>query len=113
MSFKLLVLILFVSLVLAAGLLGYRLFYQTPVADSSAVTGSGIVAQGLSGSVSGGQTSLEDADYNRLLRVIAGITKIDRSLFTKPAFVSLFNFTVNIPNPVPGRRNPFAPVGLP
>ena len=116
MSLKLLFTVIFVSLLLAAGLLGYRLFYQDPVASNAvAESGAGVLSQALlnNGGNSNGQIDAEALEYARLLRVIGTITSIDRSIFDRPAFLSLFNFTATIPNPAPGRSNPFAPVGAP
>ena len=114
MSLKLLFTVIFVSLLLAAGLLGYRLFYQAPVSSSAkAENASGVLSQALLNNNSNGQIDAEAAEYARLLRVIGTINSIDRSIFGRPAFLSLFNFTATIPNPVPGRTNPFAPAGAP
>lgn len=113
MSLKLLFTVIFVSLLLAAGLLSYRLFYQNPTASDAALeSGAGVISQALLNN-NNAATDTEDAEYARLLRVISTITSIDRSIFDRPAFLSLFNFTATIPNPVPGRSNPFAPVGAP
>ncbi len=38
--------------------------------------------------------------------------KLDNSIFTDPAFVSLSDFGVTIPAQNVGRRNPFLPVGV-
>ena len=114
MSLKLLFTVIFVSLLLAAGLLGYRLFFQDPVASGvAAEAGPGVLSQHLLNGNITDQVDGEAAQYARLLRVIGTITSIDRSIFDRPAFLSLFNFSATIPNPVPGRNNPFAPVGLP
>ena len=111
MSIKLLFLSIFVALILAVSLLGYRLWYQAPKPSTTA-TETGVVAQGfLSGSTA--PANATDAEYARLLRVIGAITDIDRSIFSNPAFRTLINFSIVIPNPTPGRANPFAPVGAP
>lgn len=114
MSFKLLFIIIFVSILLSAGLLGYRLFYQAPKsADAAAGSQSGVVAQGLFKTGAGQPTDPDEAEYARLLRVIESIDKLDSSIFTSKVLLSLINFPSNVPNLVPGRPNPFAPVGLP
>ncbi len=111
MSFKLLITAIFVSLILAATLLGYRLIYRDPVAsDSSATTGAGVVSQGLLNPVGAQPATGEDLEYARLIRVIGTIKTIDRSIFSDPVYLSLVNFRVTIPTPTPGRRNPFAPI---
>lgn len=113
MSFKLLFTIIFVSLLLAVGLLGYRLFYQDPVLSEVADDGSGVSSAGLSVEGEDGNINSEATDYARLLRVIEGIPSIDRSIFTSAVFTSLFDFNFTIPSQTAGRRNPFAPVGTP
>lgn len=38
--------------------------------------------------------------------------KLDNSIFSEPAYQSLTDFGVVIPQQTPGRRNPFAPLGF-
>ena len=40
-----------------------------------------------------------------------GQVKLDTSIFSDPIFASLTSFARPIPNQIPGRKNPFAPIG--
>lgn len=114
MSFKLIIAIIFVSLLMAGGLLGYRLFLTDPAASNSAAAinagDSGLAAQGLNSSLTPAEA--ERSDFTRLLARFNAIGDLKTGVLSSPAFRSLYDFIFPIPTPAPGRNNPFAPAGL-
>ena len=83
------------------------------------VVGAAIYFYMQGGSVPDGVTSLEVAEYTEatiagskvlgLLNQIRGL-EIDKSIFDSPAYQTLRDYTVEIPEVNVGRINPFAPI---
>lgn len=114
MSFKLLFSIIFVSLLLSASVLGYRLFLMAP--DPSAVapeSATGVTSQGLSETGEATSADPDAMEFARLLQSISSISSLNSNFLDEAVFMSLVNFPYPIPTPTPGRNNPFAPVGTP
>lgn len=74
----------------------------------------GFFAKSDSGALLSSQATPETTAVSReLLSTLSDLKrlKLDNSLFTDPAFLSLVDFRVDIPLQPVGRDNPFAPLG--
>ncbi len=112
MSFKLLFSIIFVSILLSASFLAYRLFLVKP--DSSMVitdSTSGVVSQGLLATGEDGEIDPDEAEYSRLLSVMSSIGSLNTAFLNQAPFIQLVDFTYTLPAVPSGRPNPFAPIG--
>ena len=112
MSFKLLFSIIFVSLLLSASVLGYRLFAVTPT-KPAATSQSNVTSGNLLPTDEAGRVKAEEAEYIQLLKTVGKISKLNDAFFQEPVFTSLSLYSFPIPVLTPGRSNPFAPVGAP
>lgn len=103
---------LITAVLIAIAAFGY--FYAT--GDSSSSSGSALQSSGPEATtgaspLSAADTAISDKFLNLLLNMRT--IKLDQSIFTDQAFVSLQDFSTTInPESNPGRTNPFAPIGF-
>lgn len=113
MSFKLLFSIIFVSLLLSASVLGYRLFGVAPAKPPTTSSQSNVTSANLQPTDEAGRIKAEEAEYIALLKSVGKISKLNDAFFQQEVFTSLSLYNFPIPALTAGRSNPFAPVGTP
>lgn len=89
---------------------GYVLFFGKPSAEVPALmTTSGTAGSSTANTVAGGEVGREFLATLLSLRTI----KLDTTIFSSPAFLSLRDFELTlIQEANPGRTNPFSPLGV-
>ncbi len=100
--------IIILAVVVVLGVWGYSAFFKK---DATAPSNGLVTTAGTPTVAEGGDGGTVSSEFLALLLNIRSI-KLDDSIFTSKAFMSLQDFSRPIPPDTnPGRQNPFAPIG--
>lgn len=94
------------ALVILILFIGYQVVFSGPGEEESLSTG--LAPQGFA---SRSEASAKAAEFLDVLESVRGI-EFDTTVFTRPAFESLEDFSVTLIAKPKGRINPFAPIGV-